>query len=119
MRNESAGGRKPSLTFLVAPALEVRHQLKNSENNQTKPEIHECTQINLEPLMAGGRREVGIKRKIEAITEEDNHQPTDPSRGVCGHLFLRRRLAEQARRYNIGQIHFAEPRFHQGHEVII
>ena len=119
MRNAGSKGWEPFLTRLVALADKERHQLENPKDNQTKPKIHECTQINLEPLMAGGRREVGIKRKIEAITEEDNHQPTDPSRGVCGHLFLRRRLAEQARRYNIGQIHFAEPRFHQGHEVII
>lgn len=79
MRNVSFKEWKPFLTLLVAPALEVRHQLKNSENNQTKPKIHESTQIDLKPLMARGRGDVRVEGKIESIAEKDEHQPTDPS----------------------------------------
>lgn len=79
MRIASSKGWEPFLTRVVSPALEERHQLENPKDNQTKPKIHKSTQINSEPLMAGGSREIGIKSKIEAIAEKYNHQPTDPS----------------------------------------
>lgn len=79
MRNACSQGREPFLTGLVSPALQERNQLENPKYNQAKPKIHKSAQINLEPSMAGGRREVGVECKIKAIAEKDNYQPTDPS----------------------------------------
>jgi hypothetical protein len=53
------------------PALfmEKSSQFQEAENHQTKPEIHQGSEVKPVSVMPGGFRQVGIESKVQAVAK--------------------------------------------------
>jgi hypothetical protein len=72
----------PSANQTRLPTLPVvfekASQFQEAVNGQTKPEIDQSPDIKLVRMMLGGRRQIGVEGKIEAIAKQDGNQIFGP-----------------------------------------
>lgn len=65
--------------------LQKGDELEDAENDQAKPGVYKCAEIDFKCLVARGERQIGKEGIIESITQKNDQQPTEIACHVLGH----------------------------------
>ena len=76
----------------LAPFAQKSHQFQETVDHQTKPEIDQGTEVNLERVMLGGWWQIRVEGEIQPVAKQYGDQVFEPFHRYGFHLSITSRM---------------------------